>query len=127
LRRPERETHELHLLLSELQDERAQARTREALWISVILHLLLVLSIVLAPKLLPQHMFMAATRADLFKDSELTFLALPPDRQKPVPRPDARIISDKNRIAVSRNPVIDRKTLEAVSYTHLTLPTICSV
>ena len=47
------------------------------------------------------------------RNKQLTYLDMPPDLQTPPPkvRPDANL-SDKNRIAESRHPEIDKKTLE---------------
>ena len=47
------------------------------------------------------------------RNQQLTYLDLPPDAQKvPKPPPEAKALSDKNRIAESRHPSLDKKTLE---------------
>ncbi len=106
---------ELHLLIEELEDERDQGRRREAVWVSVILHLLLILTIVLQPKLFP-NLFSSKDKLVLvtpnMQDKDVQFLALPKDAQKPTPPPKSNIISDKNRIAQARTPSPDRHTLE---------------
>jgi len=48
------------------------------------------------------------------KDKNLTFLALPPDLQKPTRRPNTSIASDKDRIATSRHPELDVKELQKI-------------
>jgi len=107
--------HELHLLLEEMQDERARSRWREAIWISVVLHLLLIISFLLGPKIFPQREnIVLLSPADRLKDRDMTFLDLPPDLQKHVPPPKTDILSDKNRIATARQPVLDRKALEKI-------------
>src|SRR5438046_9486018 len=53
--KPEPSVHELHLLLEEMEDERSKARWREAIWISVVLHLLVIISILLGPMIFPQR------------------------------------------------------------------------
>src|SRR5205823_7075311 len=53
--KPEPSVHELHLLLEEMEDERSKARWREAIWISVVLHLLVIISILLGPKRSEEH------------------------------------------------------------------------
>lgn len=102
-----------HVLI-QLEDDLERSRMREAFWISVIVHLLVVLFLVYSPKLFPGlGNVVLQTPADLMRDKELTYLDLPPDMQKPpkvVPKPEA--LSDKNRIAMSRHPSIDKKTLE---------------
>jgi TonB family protein len=48
---------------------------------------------------------------DSTKDKNLTFLALPPDAQKVPHKPNTNIVSDKDRIAMSRHPELDPKEL----------------
>jgi TonB family protein len=45
------------------------------------------------------------------QDKDVTFLALPPDLQKPAHRPNTNIASDKDRIAMTRHPELDPKEL----------------
>src|SRR5262249_16498300 len=113
--KPEPNIHDLHLLLEELQDERARARWREAVWISIVLHLLLIISFLLGPKVFPnRENIVLWSPADRMKDRDMTFLDLPPDLEKHVPPPKTDILSDKNRIATARQPVLDRKALEKI-------------
>ncbi|HSZ63421.1 MAG TPA: TonB C-terminal domain-containing protein [Terriglobales bacterium] len=102
-----------HLLI-QLQDDLSRARKREALWLSVILHLFVVILLWNLPKLMDllphQKVDLAITANDKSKDA--TFLELPPDAQKLTKRPDAKVISDKDRIATSKAPQIDRKELK---------------
>jgi len=81
---------ELHLLIEELEDERDQGRWRESVWISVILHLLIVLAIVLQPKIFPD-LFSSKDKVVLvspsLQDRDIQFLALPKDAQKATPPP----------------------------------------
>jgi TonB family protein len=102
------------LLLAQLQDDLARSRKRESFWISVVVHIVLILAIFLGPKYLPSSKpVQLSTAEDLLHDKELTYLEAPPDMQKPVtPPPDTKFLSDKNRIATSRAPNIDRKTLD---------------
>lgn len=101
------------VLLVQLQDDLARSRLREAFWISVVVHLLLVIAIVLSPKWYPAGAVRVVTAADLMRDKDLTFLEAPPDNQKVTKKPDTNILSDKDRIATSRKaPTIDRETLQ---------------
>jgi TonB family protein len=106
---------ELHLLIEELEDERERGRRRESVWISVILHLLLVLGFVMQPKFFP-NLFSSREKVVLVSsnmdDKDIQFLALPKDAQQATPPPKTNIISDKNRIAQARTPSLDRHTLE---------------
>jgi outer membrane biosynthesis protein TonB len=105
-----------HLLI-QLQDDLSRSRKREALWLSVILHLLFVILLVNSQKLmmlLPHRTLLLTTSVDLDKQKDATFLELPPDEQKATRRPDAKIISDKDRIATSKAPQIDRQELKHI-------------
>jgi TonB family protein len=106
---------ELHLLIEELEDERDRSRWRESVWISVILHLLIVMAIIIQPRFFPD-LFSSKDKVVLvpqdMKDRDVEYLALPQDSQKPTPPPKSDILSDKNRIAQARRPTIDRHTLE---------------
>jgi TonB family protein len=64
--------------------------------------------------LMPRPTAVLSTNA-MPKDKDLTFLELPPDQQTPPAKPPAtNIISDKNRIATSKAPQIDRKELKRI-------------
>jgi TonB family protein len=106
-----------HLLI-QLQDDLSRARKREALWLSVILHLLVIILLWNSEKLmglLPHRTLNLAmsTNADRAKDA--TFLELPPDAQKLTRRPDAKVISDKDRVATSKVPQISREDLRKLA------------
>ncbi len=101
------------VLLGQLQDDLSRSRLREAFWISVVAHLLILIAIVAGPKYWPVHRVVAVKSAeDLLRERQATFLELPPDEQKVTTRPNSKFLSDKDRIATSRTPQIDRKTLQ---------------
>jgi TonB family protein len=100
-----------HLLI-QLQDDLARSRRREAAWISVIVHLILIIflyKIEWFEKLIPWHSVVAVKMAQGGKD--VTFLALPPDVQKLQRKTNSNILSDKDRIATTRHPELDPKEL----------------
>ncbi|MGA3054518.1 MAG: TonB family protein [Candidatus Korobacteraceae bacterium] len=101
-----------HLLL-QLEDDLERSRLREAFWISVVVHLLVVILIAMSPKIFGYKGIDLATTADLMKNQNMTYLDLPSDLQKP-PKvaPKTNVLSDKNRVAMSQHPSIDKKTLE---------------
>jgi outer membrane biosynthesis protein TonB len=102
-----------HLLI-QLQDDLSRARKREALWLSVILHLFVIILLWDLPKLMdlfPQQAVVLPIRKDA-PSKDATFLELPPDEQKLTRRPDAKVISDKDRIATSKAPQINREDLK---------------
>jgi TonB family protein len=111
-----REINEAPTLLIKLQDDLTQARRREAFWISVVVHLVVVLLIVNSEKLagfLPRRTVIAVSPA-VTNQKDATFLELPPDEQKVAKRPNTNILSDKDRIATSRAPQIDRQELKKI-------------
>src|SRR5260370_16413869 len=86
-----------HLLI-QLQDDLSRARKREALWLSVILHLFVIILLWNSEKLmmlLPHKTVDLAIRTDTDRSNDATFLELPPDAQKPTRSPHATVISDK--------------------------------
>jgi TonB family protein len=102
-----------HLLI-QLQDDLARSRRREAAWISIIVHLILIVLLAkldMFEKYLPWHSAVVAKNMTNGKD--LTFLELPSDLQK-VPKPNTNIASDKNRVAMSRHPQLDVKELRKI-------------
>lgn len=109
-------------LLLHLQDDLTRARRREAAWLSVIVHLLVIILFVNQPRLegfyrrvfLHQQPIMRVSVQDLIKQKELTYLELPPDVQKITKRPDTNVISDKDRTASSRTPQLDPKELKKI-------------
>ncbi len=112
-----RETYDVPALLVQLQDDLSRSRQREAFWISVVVHLTLVVLIVNSQKLegyLHRQPVVAVSPRDVFLQKELTYLQLPPDEQKLNKRPNADRISDKDRIATSRSPQLDREELKKI-------------
>ena len=107
------EPAEFSPLILELQDELARVHLRESFWMSLVAHLLVAILIVFAPKYLPSRGVPVRTAEEMLQNKDLTFLELPPDAQKNVTPPrDTNTVSDKNRVATSRAPTIDRKTLD---------------
>jgi TonB family protein len=102
-----------HLLI-QLQDDLSRSRRREAAWISIIAHLLLFIvawNFKLIEKYLPWHPLVVASQKDLTNGKDVTYLELPSDLQK-VPRPKTNVMSDKDRIAMSRH--LDPKELRKI-------------
>jgi TonB family protein len=101
-----------HLLL-QLQDDLSRSRRREAAWISIIAHLILIIlifNIERLEKYFPWlHSVVAVSRPST-NGKDITFLELPPDLQK-APHKSSNILSDKDRIATSRHPELDPKEL----------------
>ena len=103
-----------HLLI-QLQDDLARSRRREAAWISIITHLILIIliaNIERFDKYLPWHS--AVPAKNLTNGKDVTFLELPTDLQKLQHKPNTNIASDKDRKAMTRHPELDVKELRKV-------------
>jgi TonB family protein len=109
----ESELHDVPVLVVQLQDDLTRSRLREAFWISVIFHLVLVILAITSPKWVPSFRALPLRSAEqVIQDRQLTYLDLPHDRQKIDKKPNTNTISDKDRVATSRHPSIDRRTLQ---------------
>jgi len=110
-----REIDETPTLVLQLQDDLSRARRREAFWLSVAVHLVVVLLLLNSDKLgrlMPRSTVIAQPISE--RDKDLTYLELPPDEQKLTKRPNTNIISDKDRIATSKAPQLDRQALKKI-------------
>jgi TonB family protein len=96
---------ELHLLIADLQDDVTSYRQREAAWISIVTHGVIILLLLFLPKWI-------GTRPTIvpIEKQQSTFLSLPDDQLK-VKRPKTDVLSDKNRIAQTKTPTPDKDTL----------------
>jgi TonB family protein len=108
VRYEELEPDELLHLIDRLEDERSRALRREGIWISVIAHLILFWFLFYGPRAHRVHV----VNPDANKQKDMTFLNLPPDAQQKVKPPKQAPPSDKDRLAQSRKPTLDKKTLQ---------------
>jgi len=98
----------LHLLTADLPEEEdvvSSYRRREAAWISLITHALIIALLIFVPKWSFNRPVIVP-----IKEKDTTFIELPPDLLKVKP-PKTDNISDKNRIAQTRTPQVDKETL----------------
>src|SRR5215467_235482 len=89
--------HDVPALLIQLQDDLSRSRRREAAWISLVVHLLVVILFINADKfdrLIPRRPVLVVAPNDWMRQKELTYLEMPPDAQKVAKKPDSDIISD---------------------------------
>jgi outer membrane biosynthesis protein TonB len=98
---------ELQLLVGEMDDELTKYRKREAVWASLVVHVLAFLVIIFAPKWLPKSAVIVPNSRST-KDNSIVLA--PPDQQRVKP-PKTDMLSDKNRVAQSRTPVPDKELL----------------
>ena len=105
--------HVVPVLVLEFNDERSRSRLREAGLVSIIFHLLLILTV---PTLLrysfDKKVKVWTAQEIIDRNRELTYVEMPKDSQRAAKRPNSDIISDKDRIATSRHPTLDEKTMK---------------
>jgi TonB family protein len=107
------DAHVPHLLI-QLQDDLSRSRRREAAWISIITHLVLIILVVNFERLekyIPFWHSAVVLPSQNANNKDVTFLALPPDLQKLQRKPKTNVMSDKDRIAMTRHPELDLKEL----------------
>jgi TonB family protein len=99
---------EIHLLL-ELEAEAARWRRRTMFLLSVLLHAVMIILLLVSPNLFRRGAEMMGLRLQPEPKRESTFLWLPPDvlRQLQEPPPDTRNLSDRDRRAQGRSPIIN--------------------
>ena len=108
------EADELLHLIDNLEDERSRARVREGIYISLLAHVLIFLWLLFGPRYI-LHRPKVVSPFDVLTDrqkKELTYMTLPPDALKQIRPKNPQALSDKNRVAQSPHPTLDRKTLE---------------
>src|SRR5215467_9776611 len=102
-----KEIVELHLLIGEMGDELSAYRWREAVWISIVFHVLIFLGIIFVPKWIPKSPVIIPL-TDTNKD--ISFV-IDPSRPKPVKPPPTDKVSDQNRMAQSPRPTLNKDQL----------------
>ena len=110
-----RPPHELLDVIDALEGERLSARVREAIWVSLIFHLLVFWWIFYGPrmKFLQPATVINPMPVTPEKQKDMVYLNMPPDLvKKPPPPPPTNIISDQNHIAQTKHPTLDQKTIE---------------
>jgi hypothetical protein len=108
------EPDELLHLIDNLEDERSRARVREGIYVSLLAHVLIFLWILFGPRYI-LHRPKVISPFDVLKErqqKELTYMSLPPDALKHIRPKNPKALSDKDRVAQSPHPTLDRKTLE---------------
>jgi TonB family protein len=108
------DTEPVPIILLELQDKLSRSRVREAFWLSVMVHLFAIIAIATMPHWIPNYKVTLIAPSEMFKNQEQTFLALPPDVQKLTEKPKTNVLSDKDRIATTRHPELNRKELQKI-------------
>ncbi len=99
------DTHELITLIDEIDDERARARFREAVYISVIVWLVLGWVMVYGPRYLWHAPVLISAVPDTKRPNQMTYLDVPPDLKKQLQRTKpAPSISTRSTEAQSPKP-----------------------
>ncbi len=104
------------ILLEQLQDELTRSRKREAFWMSLFAHAVIIIILFTSSKWIawiPARSVEVATPQELIsKHQELTYLYASPDEQKLKERPKTNVLSDKDRLAGSPRPQISQQELK---------------
>lgn len=96
------DTHELIMLLEDVDDERSRARFREAMYLAVILWLTLVLLYIFVPRWLPHRPVLIVQDRN---PKELTYLDTPPDLKNLLKKHPSPNISTHSTEAQTPKPV----------------------
>lgn len=109
----ELEEHEVIHLLDALDDERARARFRESVYISIIIWLCIGWFVLYGPQVI-FHQPRLINPAEVLKqrEKELTYLDMPTDVSKALPKKPTNVMSDKDRVQQTAKPTLDKKTLQ---------------
>jgi TonB family protein len=91
---------ELHLLIENLGDEITSYRKREAVWISLVAHAVVILILIFGPRWMPGGPRIVGLQS---QKQDTIFLTAPKTRPTAKP-PRSDVISDQNRLAQSRLP-----------------------
>lgn len=98
---------DLHLLVADLQDDITTYRRREAAWLSLVVHGIVIALLLLGSKWTGNQPVIVPTK----EKQQTTFLSLPDDQLKVKQPPKTDVISDKDRIAQTRTPAVDKEAL----------------
>jgi TonB family protein len=103
---------DLLAIIDELEGNKNWASLREKLWIALIIHMMVAWYLLYGPKYIYHVRVVDPSVIMKQRQKELTYLDLPPDALKPVKPKTQAPLSDKDRVAETPKPTLDRKTLE---------------
>ncbi len=95
------DTHELVMLLEDIDDERAKARFREAMYLAIILWLALLLLYIFLPRWLPHRPVLVVPERN---PNQLTYLDTPPDLKKLLKDHPSPRVSERSTEAQTPKP-----------------------
>jgi len=98
---------EFHLIIVDLEAEAERWRWRSMFLLSVLLHGLVGLIMVIQPQLFKRGARMIGFRVEPERQTQTTFLEMPPDLSKPKMHPPTNRLSDKDREAQGPSPKVD--------------------
>lgn len=96
---------ELHLLIENMGDEIDSYRRREAAWVSLVVHGVIIAALIFVPKWLPQGAYILPVKTP----QDATFLALPESLSRKPPK--SNFISDQDRVAQTRIPAPSKELI----------------
>ena len=112
LRYEELDHTDLLRVIEDLEDKRSWTSLREKLWIALIIHMLVAWYLFYGPKYIYHVRVVDPSTILKQRQKDMAFLDLPPDALKQVKPKMPAPMSDRDRIAQTKSPTLDRKTLE---------------
>jgi outer membrane biosynthesis protein TonB len=101
----------LHVI-DDLEGSRSWASLREKIWIALIIHMLVAWYLIYGPKYIYHVRVVDPSIVLKDRQKDLTYLDLPPDALKKLKPKTEAPLSDRDRVAETKNPTLDRKTLQ---------------
>lgn len=108
-----RSPNELLEIIDEMEGSRLSARVREAIWVSLILHLLVFWWVIYGPrpKFLRSAQVVNPAAVNPEKQQQV-YLEMPPDALKQKPKQPTNVISDQSHVAQTKHPTQEQKTID---------------
>ncbi|MGC2162804.1 MAG: energy transducer TonB [Silvibacterium sp.] len=104
-------THDLLSVIEDLEGSRNWVSLREKLWIAIIVHMIVLWFLIYGPKYIFHQRVRVVDQSALAKRNQMTYLETPDDIKPMKPKPTP-FISNKNHVAETPHPTLDKKTLE---------------
>lgn len=107
-------THDLLSVIEELEGSKNWVSLREKIWIALIIHMIVLWFMIYGPKyIFHQNIYVRDNSALLReKQKDMTYLETPDSIKPKTPPKPTPFISNKNHIAQTPHPTLDKKTLE---------------
>ncbi|HWE83319.1 MAG TPA: hypothetical protein VG267_00140, partial [Terracidiphilus sp.] len=108
------DTHDLLSVIEELEGNRNWVSLREKVWIALIVHMIVLWFLMYGPKYIFHQRIFVRDNSALLRNQQkhMTYLETPSDIKPMTPKKPTPFISNKNHVAQSPHPTLDKKTLQ---------------